>query len=239
MLGEIKIFFGKVVDVSDDLKINRCRISIDGLTDEIKPEDLPWYFPWYGLSYLPIKDDVVPVLVFDDNFSTCFYGNKLDLVDLKLDDGDYENYLEIFKRSIDDKNVSLTYKKSTGIEFINDKYKIQIEKDKLSLFNDTLGITIEKDKINIGEKSGEATLLGDKTVKHLLDIVKHQQETIDGMLTIFDAISAACVTPFTLPIKAALTPLTITYKASLKISNTKLETNNTKNNLQSQKVFIK
>ena len=145
MIGDIKIFFGKIVSVSDELKINRCQISIDGLTNEIVPEDLPWYFPWYGINYLPIKDDVVSVIVFDDNFSTAFYSHKVNLIDLSLDADDYENYLELFKRTISDKNVSLTYKKSTGIEFINDKTKIQLELDKLSLFVDSNSIIVDKD----------------------------------------------------------------------------------------------
>lgn len=235
MLGHIQIYFGKVVSVTDELKLNRCQISIDGLTDEIVPEDLPWYFPWNGTSFLPILNDVVPVICFDENISTCFYGRKLDLVDLKLTDGDYESYLEIYKRTIDDKNVQLTYTKSKGIEILNDKGKIQLEKEKLSLFIDTLGITITKDKIDIGT-SGEASLLGDKTVSQLTDMIKHQANTITEMMTLFNAISTACVTPFTAPIKAALTPM-------IPISQTKLNTENSTlksgtSSLQSKKVFI-
>ena len=71
-LGSIEIFFGKVVDVSDDLKINRVRVAVDCLTDTIAKDDLPWYFPWYGLNYLPIVNDVVSVIIFDDNFATAF-----------------------------------------------------------------------------------------------------------------------------------------------------------------------
>ena len=235
MLGHIQIYFGKVVSVTDELKLNRCQISIDGLTDEIVPEDLPWYFPWNGTSFLPILNDVVPVICFDENISTCFYGRKLDLVDLKLTDGDYESYLEIYKRTIDDKNVQLTYTKSKGIEILNDKGKIQLEKEKLSLFIDTLGITITKDKIDIGT-SGEASLLCDKTVSQLTDMIKHQANTITEMMTLFNAISTACVTPFTAPIKAALTPM-------IPISQTKLNTENSTlksgtSSLQSKKVFI-
>jgi RNA binding exosome subunit len=224
MLGYIHIHFGKIVDVSDDLKINRCKVSIDGKTDEIKTEDLPWYFPWYGLSYLPLIDDIVPVIIFDENYSTAFYGNKLDLKDLNLDSDDYENYLEIFKRQIDDKTVSLTYKKSTGIEFINDKGKIQIEKDKLSLFGGNQQIIINDDSIKIGKNAKEKSLLGDKSVKQLTDMIEEQANIISEMLTLFNAISLACVTPFTLPIKAALTPLMQISQTKLKVGNEKIKT---------------
>ena len=50
----------------------QIEMYIDGLTDEIKPDELPWYFPWYGLNYLPVKDDVVSVIVFDHNIVTAF-----------------------------------------------------------------------------------------------------------------------------------------------------------------------
>jgi uncharacterized protein YktA (UPF0223 family) len=236
MIGDIQIFFGKVVDISDDLKINRCRISIDGLTDEIKTEELPWYFPWYGINYLPIKNDVVSVIVFDSNFVTAFYGKKIDLIDLNLDKDDYENYLEIFKRSIDDKNIQLSYKKSTGIEFINDKTKIQIELDKLSYFVESNSIIITKNKITLGDKNQQATILGDKGVQQMQDMITHQANTITEMMKLFNAISVSCITPFTAPIKAALSPL-------IPISQTKLNTENSKVNesskiIQSSKTFI-
>jgi len=236
MLGNINIFFGKVLNVSDELKINRCQISIDGLTDEIVSDDLPWYFPWYGLNYLPIVNDVVSVIVFDNNFSTCFYGRKVDLVDGSLDEGDYENYLEIFKRNVDDKNVSLTYLKSKGIEFINDKNKVQIELDKISLFVDTNSIVMTKDRIDIGDSGQEPIILGDKGVSHLHDIIKHQANTITEMMKLFQVIVTACTTPFTIPIGVALT-------ANIPISQSKLVMENTQvdkkaDTLQSKKTFI-
>ena len=236
MLGNIKIYFGKVVDVKDDLKVNRVRVSIDGLTNEIKKDDRPWYFPWYGLNYLPILDDVVSVIVFDENLATCFYGRKIDLKDESLDDGDYENYLEIFKRSVSDKSVSLTYKKSTGIEFINDKGKIQIEVDKLSFFVDTNSIVMTKNRIDIGDSNQEATPLGDKTVQELHDIIKHQSNTISEIMGLFQTIVTACTNPFTAPIAAALTPKMLISQPKLDIENTKVD--QAADKIQSKKTFI-
>jgi len=236
MIGDIQIFFGKVVDVSDDLKINRIRVSIDGLTDEIKTEDLPWYFPWYGQNYLPIKNDVVSVIIFENNFSTGFYGSKTDLKDLKLTDSDYENYLEIFKRSIDDKNIQLTYTKSKGIEFINGDGKIQVELDKLSYFVGSNSVVIDKDYIHIGNNSKQLSLLGDDSVQQLKDMIKHQSDTIAEMLKLFNAISLACITPFTAPIKVALTPLIASSKITLNSQNSSVKLS--ADNIQSKKVFI-
>jgi hypothetical protein len=236
MLGNIKIYFGKIIDVSDEEKICRCRVSIDGLTNEIVKDELPWYFPWYGLNYLPIIDDVVSVIVFDENISTCFYGRKIDLIDKGLEDGDYENYLEIFKRAIDDKNVSLTYKKSTGIEFINDKNKVQIELDKISLFVDTNSIVMTKDRIDIGDKGVEANIRGDKGVEELHDIIKHQANTITEMMKLFQVIVAACVTPFTAPIGAALTANIPVSQSKLVIENQKVDAK--ADTIQSKKTFI-
>ena len=235
MLGEIKIVFGKVVDINDEQKICRCRISIDNYTDKLLIDDLPWYFPWYGLSYLPILNDIVPVIIFDENFSTCFYGKKIDLIDNSLGD-DYSNYMEIFKRVINDKNVQLTYKTSTGIEFINDKTKVQIEFDKISLFCEINSIVITKDRIDIGNENQEATILGDKGVKALHDIIKHQNNVITEMYNMINAISSACTNPFTLPIKIALTPLIISGQIKLNTENTQVDSEMDK--IQSKKVFI-
>jgi len=33
-----------VVDDADPLKANRLRVQIDGVTDEIEKDDLPWYY---------------------------------------------------------------------------------------------------------------------------------------------------------------------------------------------------
>ena len=37
--------------------------------DELDVEDLPWYYPWGGIDFLPEEDDVVSVIVFDKNSS--------------------------------------------------------------------------------------------------------------------------------------------------------------------------
>lgn len=236
MLGEVNIYFGKVVSVNDDLKINRIRVSIDGLTNELKEDDLPWYFPFYGLNYLPVKDDVVSIIIFDNNFSTAFYGRKIDLIDNKLDENDYQNYLEIFKRTISDKLVQLTYKTSTGIEFINSNGKVQIETDKLSFFVESNSIVMTKDRIDIGNQNQEATILGDKGVKELHDIITHQANTISEMLKLFQTIANACVTPFTAPIKTALTPLIPLTKTKLMKENSNIDSEADK--IQSKKTFI-
>jgi len=236
MIGDIQIFFGKVVDVLDDLKINRIRVSIDGLTDEIKIEDLPWYFPWYGQNYLPIKNDVVSIIIFENNFSTGFYGSKTDLKDLKLTDSDYANYLEIFKRTIDDQNIQLTYTKSKGIEFINGDGKIQVELDKLSYFVGANSIVMTDSRIDLGNKNLEPTPLGNKTVNQLEEMLIHQGNVISEMFKLFNLISKACITPFTAPIKAALLPFLTVDEQTLNAKNTSIK--DSAKTIKSEKVFI-
>lgn len=235
MLGNVKIYFGKVASVTDEQKLCRAQIIVDGYTEENDPTLLPWYFPWYGLNYLPVKDDVVPVIVFDDNFSTAFYGRKVDLIDNGLKD-DYESYLEIFKRQIGDNLVQLTYTISNGIEFINGSGKVQIELDKTTIFSEANSIELTKDKIKIGNDASQMALLGDDTVKELKAIIAHQKATISAMMSLFNAISAACVTPFTVPIKAALTPLIPMNQTQLNMENTNVKTQ--ADQLQSKKVSI-
>jgi len=235
-LGNIRIYFGKVVSVSDEKKLCRCQISVDNYTEKIPKAELPWYFPWYGLNYLPVEGDIVPVIIFDDNFSTAFYSRKLDLKDAGLDDGDYANYLEIFKRTIEDKNVQLTYTTSKGIEFINGDGKIQIEIETLSLFVGTNSIVMTKDRIDIGDDNQEATILGDKGVEHLHNIIKHQANTIEAMMKMFKAVIKGCVSPMTLPIKVALLPYTLQYDQTLNMENSEVDSE--ADTLQSEKVFI-
>ena len=233
-----EIFFGKILNVEDTEHLCRCRISINGFTDKLNADEMPWYYPWYGLNYLPEPDDIVPVLVFDNNFSTAFYGNKINLdktENSKLDGDDYKHYLEIFKRNIDDKNVQLTYTKSKGIEFINDKNGEIIMLDKIKLFVDSTDITITNDLITIGNNGLEFSLMGDKTVKHLQNIIKHQQNTINNMYQGFQKIIAGCTSPFTLPIAAQLGPHLAT-QAKLVAENS--QCNSETNRIQSKHVKI-
>lgn len=233
MLGKINIYFGKVISVDDESKLNRIRVSIPGHTDKNSSDDLPWYFPFYGLNYLPVENDEVSVLIFDNNFSSGFYGRKINLSDSGLDSGDYANYLEIFKRD----KVSLTYKESTGIEFINSDGKIQVEVDKVSLFVSSNSIVITSDRIDIGNMMQEATILGDKGVKHLQNIILHQMNTIIQMNSMMSAIaSSASANPLTANIGAALAPLIPVALTALQTENQAV--NAESNTIQSKKVFI-
>ena len=237
MFGEIKIYFGKVVDVNDiEEKTFRCRVSIDALTNEIFTENLPWYFPWYGVNYLPEINDVVSVIMFDGNISTCFYGNKVDVNKSSLAGDDYANYLEIYKRKVSNKDVELTYIKSTGILFKNGDGKINIDIDKINFFVDSNSIEITKDKINIGNQNQEASLLGDKTVTQLHDMITHQKNVNTFMFNMFNAImSVASGNPYTTAIGGAIAGL-ITQQPTIEVENTKID--KTADNIQSKKVFI-
>lgn len=232
---ESNIFFGKVVNVEDKQFICRCQVSIVGYTDELPVEDLPWYYSWNGRNYLPLVDDEVGVIIFDNNFSVGFYGRKLNLEDAGLEEDDYVGYLEIFKRNFDDGDVQLTYKKSTGIEFINVEGKAQIEIDKISLFAKANSIVMTEDRIDIGNQGLEASLMGDKTVKELHDIIKHQSNIIKQMYTGFQKIIAGCTSPFTASIAAQLSPHMAT-QAQLNSENSQVD--KAADTLQSKMVFI-
>ena len=43
---------------------------------EIEIKDLPWYFPFMGADYLPLVNETVCVLIFNDNITQGFYSNK-------------------------------------------------------------------------------------------------------------------------------------------------------------------
>lgn len=234
--SDVKLFFGKVTDILDkEEHKKRIRISIKGFTDELPVDKMPWYFPYYGVNFLPEKDDIVPVLIFDNNFVTGFYGRKIDCLARELEDEDYQFYLEIYKRKCGEDDVQLTYTKSIGIEFINKDCRTLIEIDKTTFFCKANYIEITEDKINLGDGAKEATPLGDKTVKELHDIIKHQANTIKQMYTGFQKIIAGCTTPFTAPIAAQLSPHLAT-QAQLTAENSQVDS--AADTIQSKKCFI-
>lgn len=129
-LNSIKIYFGFVEDIDDTEKVFRVRVKIKGYTDEITKENLPWYYPWYGVNYLPEIGDEIPILIFNDEFANGFYEKKADVIKRNnLSDDDYKTYLEIYKRESD--KVILTYEKSKGIIFEYDKSQVNIDKNKI------------------------------------------------------------------------------------------------------------
>ena len=136
-LNSIKIYFGFVEDVDDTEKIFRVRAKIPGYTDSIQKDNLPWYYPWYGVNYLPEIGDEIPIMIFNNEFVNGFYEKKADVEKRsELSDDDYKTYLEIYKRESD--KVRLMYQKSKGIEFEYDKSLQIIDKDKIvSKVNDS------------------------------------------------------------------------------------------------------
>lgn len=235
MNDDIKILFGKVVAVKDDKFLHRIRCTIDGYTDQLTEEELPFYFPFYGVNFLPLVDDVVSIIIYDNNFSTGMYGRKLDVVSRELEESDYENYLEIFKRSVDDNNVQLTYTKSLGIEFINKDSRIQIEIDKTTLFVNENQIFMDKDYIKLGNQNLEMTLLGDKTVKYLKEQIKLSETIKDEYKLMFETIQKAAMSnPFTMGIGTAIQTLLPLNEIFINLQIKKCETEVEK--IQSKKV---
>lgn len=217
-LGKIQIYFGKVKSVSDPDFICRCQIQIPGVTDELPVTDLPWYYPWYGRHWLPEIDDTVTVIIFDNNMITGFYGNKIDLISAGVSEGDYPNYLEIFKRTISGNEVELVYKESTGIEFVNGQSKAQIELDKYSMFVSSNSVVITENRIDIGNSGLEPAVLGNKNAEILQKIIDDNKQMRSMISQMFDLISSACTNAFTLPIKGAISG----FNPKLKSTNSSL-----------------
>ena len=225
------IYFGEVVDVNDDELKYRVRVIITGYTHQIEKDNLPWYFPFFGISYLPVVGDILPIIIFNGNFSTGFYNNKINLPASTLSGTEYQNYLEVYKRL----GVQISYTESLGIELINGKSKIQIEKDKTSIFVDGNQFVMVKDRIDLGT-NGEATPLGDKTVKALQKQIDMSNDMFKQCMGLFEKIKSASVHPILKPIKAVLS-------IGVPISKNKINpevTDNTQyiTTIQSKKTFI-
>lgn len=147
-LNDIKIYFGIVDDIIDDEKLFRVRAKIKGYTDEIETRDLPWYYPWFGVNYLPEIGDEIGIVIFNDEFVNGFYTKKADVIKRDyVSDDDYATYLEIYKRDID--KVKLIYEKSKGINFTYDTSNLNIDKDKIVNTVGDSKSTFDDDKLDI------------------------------------------------------------------------------------------
>ena len=251
-LGNVQIFFGKVHDQHDTeskgnftgLGICRCQVIIPGITDEVDADLLPWYFPWYGRNYLPEVGDTVPVLIFDGNFATGFYGPKLDLKDTELDPNDYNNYLELFKRNCDGNDVQLTYKTSKGIEIFNGTEdgskgsKLHLELELFTLWCEGNFIQMNKDNIKIGSGDREFTLNGETTQQLLVTMIDNINKLHTDVYQLFQAIANAASNPYTLPIKAAIMSLNPKYNTDNTQTHTKHKQDVDKENTISKMVEI-
>jgi hypothetical protein len=241
-LGNINIYFGEVIDIQDvDNRAQRVRVRINGYTDNLTDEDLPWYFPWYGINYLPEVGDYVSVAIFDNIITSGFYGRKVNINRSTLSEEDYVNYLEIFRRVINDAPVSLTYKPSTGIEFINNESGMQILQDKLSLFVASNSITITPDNIILGNPEfAQAALRGDEVLKILESLTGFTSQILQLFTptsAIMLAFTTGSATPFTASLAPAFQTLGITaqtIQAQLSI----LSAGILSSTLQSSKTFI-
>lgn len=144
-LNSIKIYFGKVVDLDDSEKLFRVKASIIGYTDQIEKENLSWYYPWYGINFLPKIGDEIPIIIFNNEFAHGFYTKKANNNSLEVSDDDYKTYLEIYKR--EDDKVTINYQKSKGIVLEYDKAVTNIDKDKIisKVTDNAKSILTEKD----------------------------------------------------------------------------------------------
>lgn len=227
----INLFFGNVVDVQDDERIQRVRATIKGYTDEIEVNDLPWYYPFFGVHFLPIVGDVVPIFIFNGNFTTGFYNKKVDWTSVGLEGTEYENYVEIYKRA----GVELSYKESVGIQLINANSRLQIETDRASMYVEDNQITMTKDRIDLGV-NGPAMPLGDKTVEAFTKQLNLSKALFDQYIQLFDVIKNAANGPILKPIKIALTAAVPIAKSA---QEPKFPPNqNYIDQIQSKKVFI-
>lgn len=212
-LGKVNILFGTVTSVDDSLKKYRVQVSINGYTDMIDESDIPWYFPWYGVNYLPQVDDIVPVIIFDNKIWNGFYGNVIDRSS-SYSGIDYEHYLEIFKRQVGNNQVSLTYKPSSGIEFLNAESGISVETEKVILFSSMNSIEISDSSINLGTDATKMVPYGDDIVEVLLQICDCMLSMISQFTSETGAwgiMKTSAVNPYT----ANLIPAMVQMKANM------------------------
>lgn len=229
--NSINIFFGIVVNNLDELKLKRVQVKINGVTDLLEDDDLPWYFPFHFSSFLLSIGDIVAVLIINGRVEHGFYSGPIynnnseelssdnrpstdnkNKNDAGIDDENYEFYLELFHKLVDDKDlVKLTYSKKEGIQFLNseDSY-INIELEKISIFQKTCGIEITEKEIKIGstDKDFEKTFNSETMLKVIIQMIDHEKTIFTALCDYMTKMStAAGSSPFTsalIPVGTAL-----------------------------------
>lgn len=235
MTGEIKILFGEVVDINDPDKKFRCRVSINGYTDQIETEDLPWYYP-FGIRKLPEVGDIVGIIIFDNVFTSGFYTDSINLV-VSIDDEDYKHYVELFDKDIEGTNAKFVFKQSKGIEGTYGNSSLNITKDKASLSSGSNQLDIDDNNIKLGSSAEEPVLLGQKTIDFMsdfLDVITEVTKEFSGTSQEMITWQGACSTPFT----AAMTPTVTGLMAAMTALAGKIQTLKVKlDTLKSDKVL--
>ena len=224
-LGNIQIFFGQVVDVDDPTQSLRCRVAIQGKTDQIEKEKLPWYYSWNGIGSLPKVNDEVPVIIFDGNFATGMYGKTM-INGSTQTAANYKDYVEVFKKITGDSDASITYSISNGIEIKNSTTGLNASALKLKLFCGANEISITDTSILLGSEGLEAMLMGDKTIAFMNDLFDYLEQLIKMMFAGFQTImTAALPNPYTSAIGSVLSPYIVNelqITMALKILRAKL-----------------
>lgn len=203
-LGNIQIFFGQVVDIDDPCQSLRCRVAIQGKTDQIEKEKLPWYYSFGGINSLPAVGDEIAVLIFDNNFATGFYNKSLINGSVQTV-ANYKDYVEVFKKMTGDTDAAITYSMSQGLELHNDKSKINAGLTNLSLSCGDNNISISEQGITLGSEGLEPALMGNKTVQILEEIIDYVGKVTHMIYGGFqDIMMTATPSPFTAAIGAKL-----------------------------------
>lgn len=229
---DIQIYFGKVVDVSDELKINRVKVTIPGHTEQIPVDQLPWYYPFFGIDYLPIKDDEVPVIIFNNDFTTGMYNNRLVANEsIDYDGSEYENYLEIYKRN----GVQLSFNEADGIRMINQKSLLQVEDGRVSMYVEDNQVTLNESRIDLGT-DGEPAPLGDMTVESFVKAYNGMVTMYEHMIKMFESVKNGASSSPTRGIRIGLTATIPAAKSA--IPNKLTDFNKYSKTIRSKKTFI-
>lgn len=161
-LDESKTYIGIVEDNDDPKRLNRCRIRVIDIFDEIPTEDIPWASPWKDIngnsSNVPEKGKVLTV-VFDSGniykpeyiFSEHFNIN----LEKKLEALSKEDYLSM-KSLIFDHKTQIYVNESEGLKIDHKYHNMNITKDGVDInLKDNFG------KVNIGDAdANQEAILG-------------------------------------------------------------------------------
>ena len=205
---------GRVLSVEDDY--GTIKACVEGyLSDKDETDKLPPIYPMFSLSHnafsKPKVNDLIWVFIFTDNHRALFYV-KQNIIQEQLGellDNSYEEVEVLARKEAGFSWAQIYFTDQTGWVIQNDSSQMQIDKDGniiLQTQNKYRTIKIDEDAVHLGGDTDteQPAVLGDNLVK-----------TLDKIEYIFTAISNACTTPYTAPIKMAMEALLKQYSESI------------------------
>ena len=215
----MELYKGTVVSIDDETKtgIIRCRVnglynsdSVGSIADEFLPKVYPLYAQGLNDFDTPKEGEEVYIVLDREDKYTAFWIGKYTLSDefkAKIQ-GDYEGFKSI--KFDEEEKLKCFYSRSEGLVLELDNARIIVFENEIKIETPDRKLHVKDGMISLGQlnKSAEPSVLGDKNLSSLNEIVDRIEAVVDKLIeygtTQSSVTSAVGITSF---MSVALTKL--------------------------------